>query len=342
MTRRVLLSGLSLLLGLLAFSSPAFARTISIEEFEADVRVESSGLVTVEERIRVRFDGSWNGIFRWIPYGYTYPNGLRGMIRLDLDAVEDEAGNKLKHWTKRSNGRLSVKIKVPGAEDATRTVVVRYHARDVVRIEREKDEEYGAHDQFYWNVTGNDWVAPIEHAVATLTLPESIPEEEIHAGAFVGRQGSKGAAWVAERTGPHAFRIETTQRLAPGAGLTVLVTFPPGHVHKPTFLERVVWWGLANWHALLPLLAVLLWFLAWRLWGRDPFGDRTVVPDWKAPAGLRPTEMGVLVDDRLDQQDLSAAIVDLAVRRVLTIREEDDDWTLELVPGGREKAIPFF
>jgi uncharacterized membrane protein len=43
------------------------------------------------------------------------------------------------------------------------------------------------------------------------------------------------------------------------------------------------------------------------------------VPEFEAPDGLRPAEIGILADDRMDQRDLTASIVDLAVRGLLSI-----------------------
>ena len=68
-------------------ASAASARSLTIESFHADVEVKPSGAVHVEERLRVRFEGSYNGIFRDIPYGYER-FGIRGKIHLVVDAVE--------------------------------------------------------------------------------------------------------------------------------------------------------------------------------------------------------------------------------------------------------------
>lgn len=339
MTVRIFFAAVVAATGLLiAGASTAHARSLEIERFDATIDVDADGTVRVEERVRVRFQGRWNGIFRWIPYGYTYPNGLRGMIQLRLDAVEDGAGNALEHWTRRRSGRLEVKIRVPGADDATREVVLRYRAYDVIRLQEGEDEDYGAYDELYWDVTGNDWVAPIHGAAAVISLPASVPPERVRAGGFVGHYGARGEDYAISRTDDGRLRIETDRTLLPGAGLTIAVTFPPGHVAKPGALRRLGWFAMANWHALLPLLGLGLLFALWWVKGRDALGHRTIVPDWRAPEDLRPSELGVLADDTLDRRDLSAALVDLAVRGVLRIEEKGRDWELELLPAGRDRA----
>jgi hypothetical protein len=57
--------------------SAAAQRSLLIERFDETVRVEESGWIEVREEIRVRFQGTWNGIFRliyWDEYEELYRN----------------------------------------------------------------------------------------------------------------------------------------------------------------------------------------------------------------------------------------------------------------------------
>jgi uncharacterized membrane protein YgcG len=303
--------------------SPAAARSLELPEFHSTIDVEANGVVRVEERIAVEFHGSWNGIFRDIPYGYTYPSGIRGKIRLVVDGVEDGHGKALRYWETRRRGRLRLKIAVPGARDARRDVVIRYHAEDVIRRAGGADAAYGTHDELYWNVTGNDWPVPIHNASAEVRLPEAIPSDDVRVTAYTGQGGSREGAYDVERRGDDAVVFTTRRRLPPHAGLTVVVGFPPGHVEHPSILRRALWFVTANWFVGLPLTLLIVWSLFWWNRGRDSIADRTIVPEWEPPLGLRPSEVGVLIDDNMDQRDLTASIFDLAVRGVLTIHEAD-------------------
>jgi hypothetical protein len=73
--------------------------------------------------------------------------------------------------------------------------------------------------------------------------------------------------------------------------------------------------------AALPLLLLGLFVATWWRRGQDRLGGRTIVPQWEAPLDLRPPEVGMLIDGRMDQRDLTASLFDLAVRGVLTIHE---------------------
>lgn len=330
MIRHVILSAL-VLLALGVAAAPAWARSLEVEGFHANIEVHPDGTIVVEERIRVAFQGSWNGIFRNIQSGYTYAGGIRGTIRVEVDAIEDGDGNPLEYWEKRRDAYVNLKIRVPGAHNAVRTVMIRYRAQNVVRPHDYADLDFGVQDEFYWNVTGNEWAMTLREASAEIHLPSSVPSGGIQATAFTGRRGEHGEAYELTQGEGNVIRVATTKPLHPGEGLTVAVIFPPGHVAYPTFGQKVGWWFQDNWYVFVPVLFLLFWFLAWWHWGRDPMRHRTIIPEWEPPDGLRPSEVGVLVDDRLDQRDLTAAIVDLAVRGILTIHEEeDDDYRLEL------------
>ena len=48
--------------------------------------------------------------------------------------------------------------------------------------------------------------------------------------------------------------------------------------------------------------------------------------EYLPPDGLLPAQMGLLLDERADTKDVTATIVDLAVRGYLTIEELDKSW----------------
>lgn len=306
---------------LFALSATATAKSLQIRSFDARIEVDANGVVRVEERIAVDFRGCWNGIFRDIPDSYTYPSGLRGTIRLFVDAVEDGNAKTLEHWLSRSADGVRLKIRVPRACDAVRDIVIRYHAENVIRHSDGAEVAFGARDQLFWNVTGNSWQMPIAKVTAEVRLPPDVPADSIHAVAYTGACGAAGRDHRVARLGDNRIRFETTEELATHCGLTIVVGFEPGHVRHPTFLQKASWFAGANWFVGLPFLLLLLWWGIWWRYGRDPLKHRTIIPDWKPPHDLRPTEVGVLVDDRMDQRDLTAAIVDLAVRGVITISE---------------------
>lgn len=63
-------------------ASPCAARSIVIEDFAANVDVAADGSIEVEETIRLRFTGAWNGIRRSIPVESPPPAGGRHVVEV--------------------------------------------------------------------------------------------------------------------------------------------------------------------------------------------------------------------------------------------------------------------
>ena len=298
---------------------PAWAqRSLVIERFEAAIQVELDGSIEVTETISPRFSGSWNGIYRTIPVVYRTPQGFNWTIRLDLQSVTDGAGNALRVETNRERHYLKYKIWVPGAQDATRTVVIRYRAKNALRFFEE-------HDELYWNVTGDEWEIPIEAASAVITLPDGA--EGVRAIAFNGTYGSKAQDAQVDSEG-RVVRITMPQPLAFREGLTAVVGWNP-LVERPSATEKTAGFLLVNWPLLLPILALVGMYTIWKRRGRDP-EPLPVSVRYEPPDGLTPAEAGTLVDNTADMRDITASVVHLAVQGYLRIEERKRDRLLGL------------
>jgi uncharacterized membrane protein YgcG len=302
---------LAVALALIAAAPAAAQRTLVIERFDAAIEVNVDGTIEVDETIRPRFTGSWNGIYRTIPIEYRTPQGLNYTLRLIIDSVTDGAGAKLRYETSRERHYRKVKIWVPGAVDATRTVHLRYRVPDALRF-------FDEHDELYWNVTGDEWDVPIESASAAIRLPDGVTG--VRATAFRGTFGSTDRAPVS--IDGNVVTVEAAGGLGFHEGLTAVVGWNPGVVHRPTTAEktaRVVSSNLPL--AIPPLVFVGMWSL-WRRRGRDPkLGP--VTTRYEPPDAMTPAEVGTLVDGKPDMRDITATIVDLAVRGYLHITESE-------------------
>jgi Predicted membrane protein (DUF2207) C-terminal domain/Predicted membrane protein (DUF2207) N-terminal domain len=309
MTRRLL--GLTLFL--LAAVTVSADRTLVIERFEASIDVSPDGSIRVDETIVPRFTGTWNGIFRTIPVEYRTPQGLNYTLRLDVESVTDAEGQKLKYETSRERHYRKLKIWVPGAVDTTRTVKLQYRVSNALRF-------FDEHDELYWNVTGDEWEVPIESVSAIVRLPAGA--SGVRATAFRGAYGSTERSDVSvESDGVH---VQTSRGLGMREGLTLVVGWNPGLVHRPTTVEK----GAAAVYSNLPLAIPPLIFLGmlglWRKRGRDP-ELAPVATQYEPPANLTPAELGTLIDGKPDMRDITASIVDLAVRGYLHIAETQNE-----------------
>ncbi len=311
-SRRILLSLSATLLMLPALSAPLAARTWHISDYRTTIGVSEDGSTVVTERIDVDFNGQFNGIHRTIPIEYPGPNGTNYTLFLSILGVSDGAGNKLKYESSARGDFRDLKIYVPGAVDATRTVQIEYTVKNSTRF-------FPDHDEFYWNVTGNDWPVPIEHASAFVNFPAAAAGS-LRAQAFTGAYGSAEHSATANVSGS-GVEFETTEPLPMRGGLTIDVYLPKGILREPGPLTKAWWFLQSNTIVLLPLWAFAVMGALWWKKGRDPDPGVSVAPMYEPPAGMSPAEVGTLVDDSLDPRDITSTLIDLAVKGYVKIEE---------------------
>ena len=304
-----------LLVGMVCVSSPLIAQSWRIADFQDVISISRDGSTLVKESIHLVFVGQWHGIHRTIPIEYPGPQGTNYTLFLDVIAVTDGAGQKLKYESKISGSYRDLKIYIPDAADTTRTVEIDYMVRNSIR-------HFEDHDEFYWNVTGNDWPVPIDHAEAHVYFPESAAGR-LRAQAFTGAYGSAQRDATSEVNGADVV-FETRNPLPMRGGMTSDVFIPKGILKEPGALTRALWFLRSNPVIFLPLVTFGLMFTLWWYRGRDPDPGRSVAPVYEPPPGMTPAEAGTLIDDRTHPRDITSTIVDLAVRGFVKIEETVD------------------
>src|SRR5690606_14834252 len=93
-------------------------------------------------------------------------------------------------------------------------------------------------------------------------LPQPVPVAERAAEGYTGVQGARDQAYAAGTPEPGLARWRLTAPLAPGEGLTIVLSFPKGLAPEPTAAQKLRWL-LADNRAVLVALAGLLALLAW-------------------------------------------------------------------------------
>ncbi len=301
---------------------PAFAaaRQIIIQHFDDEVVVGEDGTIDVTETIEARFIGeNWHGLYRSIPVEYTTPQGANLTLFIDHVTAYDSNGNELK-FEQSSEGRYSkFKIYIPNADDSTHTIVFHYRVLDALRF-------FEDHDELYWNVTGNDWEVPIEFASAHIALPAGVTG--LHAIAYTGGINSRAQDAVVE-VKDNGVDIHTTRPLSFHEGLTAVVGFDKGLVHPPSGATKFARFLRSNTPLLLPIGAFFVMFWIWWTRGRGPEREAIAV-QYEPPDKLTPGECGTLVDNEVAMRDITATLVDLAVKGYMTIEQKDESHLLGL------------
>jgi uncharacterized membrane protein YgcG len=303
------------LLLLASLTAAAQGHSWRVADFKDTISISTDGSALVSEKITVVFSGTWHGIHRTIPVEYPGPNGTNYTLFLKVQSVTDDAGNKLKYDSSKSGASRDLKIYIPDAVDATRVVNIDYLVRNGIRF-------FDGYDEFYWNVTGNDWPVPIDHASAFVTLPETAAGG-LRAQAFTGAYGSKESAADTQVNSADVL-TETTRPLPMRGGLTLDIYIPQGILKPPSAFTKFGWFIGSNPILFLPLFTLVVMGGLWYSVGRDPDPGISVAPQYEPPKDMTPAEAGTMLDDCIHPRDITSTIVDLAVRGYIKIEEKVD------------------
>jgi uncharacterized membrane protein len=296
-------------------------RELRIENFHSEIIVMPDASIDVTETIQAHFiGGPWHGLYRSIPVEYVTPQGLNYSLFLDVKRVADGDGRALKYESSRERHYRKLKIYVPDADNSTHNISIEYTVSDALRF-------FDDHDELYWNVTGDEWAIPIQSASARIILPEGTTN--IRANVFTGAYRSRAQNADVDIAG-NGVEVRTREPLRLHEGLTVAVAFDKGFVHEPTATSKVLMFFRSNWPLGIPIVVFLAMFYLWWTRGRDP-RLRPIAAQYEPPDQLTPGEAGTLVDNSADMRDITASIVDLAVRGYIVVEEHQKDRMLGLM-----------
>lgn len=321
----------------LAFSqtltaSAYYTENWEIKSFESDIYLNTDGAVNVQEKIIADFTNEGHrGIERGIPY--SFEGGRETPI--DFQEAKNNQGEDWNTKKFKENGYYYIQMTTGNDskifEEATFNL--RYKINNVFNFFENRDE-------FYWNVNGTDWVVPTNSVKTTIHLPEEIEPEKIQLICFTGEYGYKetNCQWLQPDSKTIIFT--STKSFEAYEGLAIAVGLPSGTIAKPTLQQKIWWYLKQNPEILLPITALIIMTILWFLYGRDDQSvSDTVMPYYTPPKGLLPSETGTLIDESVDPKDITAAIIDYAVKGYIRIKESTD-YELELIkPFQHEKEF---
>lgn len=293
-----------------------------IRDFHSDININEDSTFTVKETILADFTKSENrhGIIRNLPIHYQDRNNQNLNLRFSLISVTDEQGTPYEVETSYSGNDVNLKIGSGNifVDGQLKTYVINY------RLERGLNQfEYN--DELFWNVTGNGWDTAIAKASATITLPRETDREMMKKICYTGFGYSKEQDCQAEVLNGKTYQFSTNSLLPTSAGLTIVASFPKGTVQFPSSLTIFSWFIQDNWGYLVPIITFFFLYYLWYKNGRDPKATHsTIMPEYDIPDQLRPAEIGTLLDDKVDMQDITSTIIDLATRGYLKIIESKE------------------
>lgn len=314
----------------------AAAASEKILSFASHITVDSDASMRVTETIRVVSAGDQikRGIYRDFPTTYKDRAGNKYVVGFTILAVERDGKPEAYHTENLSNGvRIYMGRKEYLLTSGEYTYTLSYRT----------DRQLGFfedHDELYWNVTGNGWDFSIETASATVVPPPGIPADKMVLEGYTGPMGATGRYYSAAVIPDGKAVFKTTRRLNAREGLTIVVGWPKGFVQEPSLSEKTVHLlkdnltllAAAIGFVVLLLYYVLVWFAA----GRDPAGG-IIMPIYSPPDKLSPASIRFMAEMGYDDKVFAAAVIDMAVKGFLSIREKDGKYTLTKTDGNLSK-----
>jgi len=313
------------------FFAPSALAAEKINSFESKISVQKNADVLVVETIIYDFGTAGkHGIFREIPVVYKNDEGKKFKIDFQVLSVKNENGISYKYKQSKKGENVNLKI---GDPDKTltgeKTYVISYKLSGVITY-------FSDHDEFYWNVTGNGWQVPIDSAQALIALPQET-SGNIREICYTGRSGSQEQNCQFNLDSASKIVFATTQPLASFEGLTIAVSFPkniiahvePKEAGLPAPVKILLIALATGYYVIAPFSVLYFWFK----YGRDPEVGKPVTawydpPKDKKNRKLSPAEVGTLVDEYANERDLSATIIDLAIKGYLKIKQEGKEYIL--------------
>jgi uncharacterized membrane protein YgcG len=296
----------------------------SVRSFDVSLTVQPDAALDVTETIDADFDVPKHGIYREIPIRYAV--GLHQYaLRFQLLGIDDGSGRSYGTQVTYEENRVRIRI-----GDSARTIEglaryrIRYRVERAIIWERNRAWAEAAPDQdravLRWVATGTEWGVPIHRSTVNIHLPRDLDDAHIDYDAWTGPYGARNKDFTKRRVDARAIEFQTGT-LRPGESITVDVTMPADAVARASWMRELLWWFVDNFpYGLFPA-ALAACLACWFYLGRDIPGKGTVVVGYEPPEGLGPAEVGTLIDERVDLRDISAVIIDLAVRGYLRIAE---------------------
>jgi len=317
---RLFLSFLILFLLLGTGGSRAGAEYFTIGSFHADIVVHPDSSLSVTETIETFFSTRRHGIYRDIPFRYTDEFGKKTTAPIRVVSVVDQFRKKRPYKVTRTGDAVRIRIGRKGRfVDGRQVYVITYTVENTILF-------LDSHDELYWNVTGNDWDTTIRNASARVAVESGREDIPFRGSCYTGRYGSRESSCTFLPL-VKGGEFRTGGSLSPREGLTIALGWDKGIVRPPSSWKRFVRaLDLSeNGILLLPLVMLVFMLGHWYRRGKDPDVGGSIAVMYAPPEEdgqpLPPAEVGALSDERLDQKDITASIVNLAVRGILTIRE---------------------
>jgi hypothetical protein len=337
-----------------------------IDNYDVIAKVDAGGTTTVQLNIDFDFGTeAGHGPYLVLPLRQIAEDeNYWRMLDYTVGAVTSPSGADTKTVTEESNGNLVIRV----GDDAmtytgVQTYQINYTVRGLIAPNQKQDNKDYSLDEFNWQVVGPGWEVPIGAVSVQFSGPAKISQVAClydDKSVCTSLADGAGASFVAKNVGK-------------GAGVQVVAGYPVGtFVGAEARLTKRVWLGnmflvdglTVGVTAVLVVAGFYVLFRRTRRAARDqvylgltpgvtpaPGSEATIGHDYvdspvavafTPPPGVRPGEIGTLIDATADERDITATLTDLAVRNHLSIEQGGRrDFTFTLKDNPNDELIGY-
>jgi len=354
-----------------------------ILSFAADYNLAPDGSMGVTETLVWQFGpGEHHGIKRNITVrqGVSSPPGKYRLYEMSDVVVSSPTGANSEVYVSDLGADEVIRIGSPTQPfqgEQQQTYVLKYRLAHVAN-------GFPDHAELYWNVTGGRFDIPVDSVKVSVHGPAAVTNALCFKGADrsaapCAASAGQIATYSATGLGPReqvtivaSFPASAITDTAPDLrdGDTGFSGAEPGSSVSPSVAKALSLVGYGGGLAFPVLAAALMGTLVWKRGRDEQYAGLTpgltpvegapgpvthgqegpVAVQFAPPKGVRPGLVGTIIDEEANTIDVSATVVDLAVRGYLTIEEVESgglfkraDWQLtKLVPPAQaEPLLPY-
>ncbi len=300
-----------------------------IESFDADYYLSKDqknvSKLKVTETIVAEFPNinQNHGIERAIPDEYKDNN-----LDLRIDSVKKEDGTNWNYSEKKTSGNKVLRIGDADKYVQGRQVyIIRYSLRDVITF-------YPDHDEFYWDINGDQWSQQFGSVSATIHLPNDLASKiSLEPKCFTGTYGttdSECSISKTQDTQTTQISVRSNRSLSANENISFVLGFKPSTFTKyktdPRLILLIVVVALLL-IGLPPFIAGVIMYRRWRAGGKDPEGRGVIIPQYSVPKEMNPILADVIINERLQTKSISATLIELCVKGYVKLYEvEKKKW----------------
>ncbi len=267
-----------------------------------DVQKDSSIIVTEKITINVEGDKVKRGIVRSLPTSDD--------VKYHLISV-NRNGRYEPSFIERLGGFFEINT---GDDDylqiyKNHTFEIKYRVYNAIKSYKDIDE-------LYWNVTGNDWIFPIDNIRVEVKLPDGL--KILQESSYIGTMGSR-------EKGLYENSIFSSPRsLEAGEGITIAVGFEKGYLTFKSYDRLLI--SLA---VLFLIIIITYCAISWFITGRG-LKRAVAYPRFDKPKDLTAAQAGEIYFMGKKKNRLSViSLFDMAIDKFIFIKEVGKNYLLK-------------